>query len=236
MKRHAMGNCFAAKLATPSLNLQHPIASWSKQYAGSPLEFSSAHTEALAILMPLLLCGEQSAQLVFQQQALQFSQQQCADSVLALNEVEADEAWHDEALQMVFSQLPELAEQHKVRRTAQRFYAGLGRSLSLQQQFVRIASLDACVTQLMQLIERGSIGSRHPFSLLCGLIKKDEAKHVYVSKHFAQHLGASVSDMAEERLWVLGALMQLLKQQADQFEIIGVDLDKLEKRLELKWQ
>ncbi|WP_163132039.1 hypothetical protein [Agarivorans sp. Alg241-V36] len=236
MKRHPMGRCFAAKLATPTLNQQHPIASWAKQYAGSPIEFSSQHTEALSLLMPLLLCGEQSAQLVFQQQALQLAQHQPADSVLALNEVEADEAWHDEALQLVFSQLPELSGQHQVRRAAQRFYSGLGRSLSLQQQFVRIASLDACVTQLMQLIERGSIGSRHPFSLLCGLIKKDEAKHVYVSKHFAQHLGASVHEMAEERLWVLSALMTLLKQQASQFELIGVDLDKLEKKLELKWQ
>ncbi|MDO6762433.1 hypothetical protein [Agarivorans sp. 1_MG-2023] len=233
-ERHAMGRCFATQAAV--LSPEHAIARWAQQYSPDRLSFSDKHSEALALLMPLLLCGEQSAQLVFQQQAKNLEQHSNPLSIKALNEVEADEAWHDEALQWVFSQLPELAQQHKVRRSAQRFYSGLGRSLSLQQQFIRIASLDACVTQLMQMIERGTIGKNHPFSQLCGLIKKDEAKHVYVSKHFAQDLGASVQDMAEERLLVLQKLMTLLSSQAQQFEIIGVDLDQLQQRLELKWR
>ncbi|UPW19517.1 hypothetical protein M0C34_04360 [Agarivorans sp. TSD2052] len=233
MNRHPMGGCFSSHPG--KLNTEHAIAKWAQHYAKQGVHFNDTHSEALALLMPLLLCGEQSAQLVFQQQAKVLAPQVCKSSINALNEVEADEAWHDEALQWVFAQLPVLTEQHQIRRAAQRFYSGLGRSESLQQQFIRIASLDACVTQLMQMMERGTIGSQHPFSLLCGLIKKDEAKHVYVSKYFAKHLGASVADIAEERLLILQQLMTLLGRQANQFEVLGVDLEVLQKKLELKW-
>jgi hypothetical protein len=207
-----------------------------------------AHQVALAHLIPLLLCGEQSAQLVFNQEINllfntkkddaesheQSNNQTMIESLLA---VEADEFRHDQALQLILNDLPVIKNKRRIQRQAQHFYTLLGHGESRCQHFIKIATLDSCVTQVMHEIEHSLLlGAEHPFARLCGLIKKDEAKHVYVAKHHAQALGATPAMFKQAQRLVSRLLHQLLATQAEHFDYLGVDLTKIFTTLEDKWQ
>ena len=149
----------------------------------SPIVLNTVQTEAMAHLLPLLLCGEQSAQLVFNHEISRLSSQGKPKIIKALKEVESDECRHDIALQLVADDLPYFDSIMQTERQAKRFYTGLGRVNRYSEHFVRIATLDTCVTQIMHAFEHCKLGNQHAFTQLCGLIKKDEATHVYVSRH-----------------------------------------------------
>lgn len=214
------------------------IDQWIRSHAQAVNSWDPSEQHALAHLIPLLLCGEQSAQLVFSQEIHRlFSEHDEQNQVMinSLLEVEADECRHDQALQAVLKQLPNIEGKHHIQRQAQRFYTKLGRGEGRCQHFIKIATLDSCVTQLMQEFEHSLLGREHPFSQLCGLIKKDEAKHVYVAKHHAQALGATTAMFKQDQRAVSTLLHQLLATQVEHFDFLGVDLNKIFNTLEEKW-
>ncbi|MBR9729425.1 hypothetical protein ACFOD0_14950 [Shewanella intestini] len=219
------------------------LQDWISLQHDRPLQFNDKQSEMMTCLLPLLLCGEQSAQLVFNQEIARLNngdddliKMQRQLLINALREVESDECRHDIALQQVTDNLPVLTDTIKVQRMAKRFYTQLGRVDNYQQHFVRIATLDTCVTHIMHAFEHGKLGRTHRFSQLCGLIKKDEAKHVYVSRHHAILLGATSDNFAQQQEVVSKDLFRLLTTQDKAFEHMGVCLDDLHKKLERKWQ
>ncbi|WP_119968033.1 hypothetical protein [Shewanella japonica] len=224
------------------------LQDWINLQAQTPLLFSDNQTESMARLLPLLLCGEQSAQLVFNQEIIRLHVQDLDKTlstdisqrngkiVTSLMEVESDECRHDIALQTVSDKLPYIEDTRQVQRLAKRFYSGLGRVNDYSQHFVRIAILDTCVTQIMQAFETSKLGGEHPFSVLCGLIKKDEAKHVYISRHHAIELGATNDDFYQQQSLITHELFQLLTSQHHSFENMGICLDAIQHKLEEKWQ
>ena len=213
------------------------IRHWMANRYNSAIYYSEEERESLAHLIPLLLCGEQSAQLVFNNeiQRLCASDEEASSAILCLKEVEAEELVHDLALQLVQSELPIVAQTIKIQRQAKHFYLQLGRVNSYCEHFVRIAILDTCVTQIMHEFEHSRLGKGHPFAFLCGLIKKDEAKHVYVAKHHAQYLGADKAMFMAEHEMVLPKLHILLSSQSAHFEALGIELTQLFNKLEDKW-
>jgi len=211
---------------------------WIRAHEQEVSRWDQSTQYALAHLIPLLLCGEQSAQLVFNQEIDRlFSENQEQNQVMikSLLEVEADECRHDQALQAILKKLPIIEEKHHIQRQAQHFYTKLGRGESRCQHFIKIATLDSCVTQLMYEFEHSLLGADHPFALLCGLIKKDEAKHVYVAKHHAQALGATTAMFKQDQRSVSRLLHQLLATQVEHFDFLGIDLNKIFNTLEEKW-
>lgn len=238
MNAHVNTRCFPAPAARSTLaprknNLR--ILDWMETEGVDLQMYSSAEQNSLSVLIPLLLCGEQSAQLVFSQEVARLAHQ-CQHSMKALQEVELDEYYHDLALQHVLNQLPKQPLQRQAQRKAKRFYTSLARADNLSQHFVRISTLDACVTQLMQAVEHCYLGAHHPFARLCGLIKKDEAKHVYVSRQHAFLLGATKQDFVAEQQLILAALFGLLSEFEQTFTQLGIDLNLVFQRLEAKWQ
>ncbi|WP_025565632.1 hypothetical protein [Psychromonas sp. SP041] len=215
------------------------IEKWIALHAKNVKTWEITDQYALAHLIPLILCGEQSAQLVFNQEINRlFSENQDDNQTMikSLLEVEADEHRHDQALQAILNALPIIENKRHIQRQAQRFYAQLGRGEDRCQHFIKIATLDACVTQVMHEFEHCLLGVNHPFSHLCGLIKKDEAKHVYVARHHAQALGATSAMFRKEQHSVSHLLHQLLDTQVEHFHFLGVDLNKIFTNLERKWQ
>ncbi|WP_065188586.1 hypothetical protein [Shewanella woodyi] len=213
-----------------------------KQWMGNRYNSANYYTEvernALAHLLPLLLCGEQSAQLVFNNEINRLCHSEVEDiqtRIKILKEVEAEEFIHDSALQLVQSELPLVAGINDIQRQAKRFYLKLGRVDTYCEHFIRIAILDTCVTQIMHEFEHSKLGPGHPFARLCGLIKKDEAKHVYVAKHHAEELGATKAMFIGEHKMVVNRLYELLIGQEVHFTQLGVHLDKLFERLEDRW-
>lgn len=240
MQTKVLTRCFPLKPVTGAntaltANSQR-IMCWLGDTQHKPVQFSDTQTDAMSRLLPLLLCGEQSAQLVFNSEIQRLAAEQQHFLVACLQDVEADEHRHDIALQQVAHSLSELPEFTQVQRKAKRFYAHLGRVSTYSEHFVRIAILDTCVTHIMQAFEHCHLGEEHRFSQLCGLIKKDEAKHVYVSRKHAIALGATLNQFSHQHEYVVGDLMTLLQTQGDAFESMGVCLDRLNQKLEAKWR
>ncbi|WP_394131154.1 hypothetical protein [Shewanella maritima] len=239
------GKATAAKHITG--NNANRLQAWIDEQQRKPVQFTDHHLEQLSSLLPLLLCGEQSAQMVFNQEILRlqtqqieltpsFTQSQQQSIVTTLVEVESDECRHDIALQQVADQLPILHSYTQAQRKAQLFYSQLGRVDNYSEHFVKIAVLDTCVTQIMHAFESSSLGRQHRFSQLCGLIKKDEAKHVYISRQHAQALGATSRDFNLAQQQVSHDLFALLCSQDHAFEQMGICLDDIQQKLEAKWR
>lgn len=214
----------------------HRINQWITAQSLQGHMFNDRQAEHMARLLPLLLCGEQSAQLVFNQEISRLSQLDEQQLISTLLDVEADEYRHDVALQLAAAEVANQPDFYQVQRQARRFYASLGRVECFSDHFVRIATLDTCVTHIMHAFEHSNLGKQHPFSQLCNLIKKDEAKHVYVSREHAMSLGAEQADFIDARQQVVSQLFGLLLGQQQSFEQMGVCLTQLQTKLEDKWQ
>ena len=167
------------------------LARWMAEHPREQWDLPDHQTEALALLIPMLLCGEQSAALIFNRETSRLNSQLAGECARAIASIEADELMHDQALQAVAGHLPRLSGQARVKRRAQLFYARLGSDHdSIARLFTGIQHLDACVCQIMHHVANSDIGKNHPFARLFSRIKRDEARHVLVSKRHARALGA----------------------------------------------
>jgi hypothetical protein len=229
-----------ANASHPDLS-NHPITQWLATHQHTEFNLSILQRNALANLIPLLLCGEQSAVHVFNHEyrRLEESTNQPMSShdthsrnnqlaMQNLQRIEADERLHEQALQFILQTLPKSNDQHKIKRKAQQFYANIQQySASVAQHFWLISQLDACVCILMNSVARSSIKDS-PLAQLFNLIKKDEARHVKIAKQYSLLLAQNTPTQ------VLGAkgqvqhqLVQLLKTQSSAFEHLKIDSNTL---------
>jgi len=196
--------CFALPQALKNTDIStnnekkaSPINQWLVDHQALNFNLSVMQQSALARLIPLLLCGEQSAVFVFHNEHQRLTnepndnnQQHPSTSenriykqaIKNLKRIEQDELHHEKALQFLLNKLPKAAEQHKIKRQAQQFYAKLQqKNQSIAQQFQVIAQLDTCVCILMQSVASSSIKDT-PLADLFKMIRKDEARHVAIAK------------------------------------------------------
>ena len=203
----------------------HPILHWMEHFPQAADELPFKYQIAMAKLIPLLLCGEQSALFVFNKESARTTGD---SSTKALAEIEADESLHESALQMLLSSLP-VVDSHRTKRLAQKFYASLEkRTHSIAEHFLSISKLDACVCIIMHEISKSSI--RYSYTArLFEYIKNDEARHVKIAKTHANLLNPSVS--FDDGHSMRGELINLLSTQKKAFEELDVDFAKLSRRI-----
>ncbi len=187
----------------------------------------SAGADALATLLPVLQCGEESASLVFDALALTA----CPPDQLALRCIAEEERLHEQLLHGLAASLPSPAQQAPIRSAARRFYVRQ-QHRSVAVHFVRIAALDsgACVI-LAALLRRTAVVARA--REVQGIFKRiyaDEARHVRLSRrHAIGRLAPSiVDDVAHE---TRRQLADVLGTVAACFEALGVDADQLDRHL-----
>lgn len=200
---------------------------WRKLFLNNKSMLSHRHEEALARLIPLLLCGEQSAIHVFGEEIERLQGSPWSNSVSLLKEIETDEYTHEQALQTVSSVLMEPVDIHSIKRKARHFYLGLGATSGMIEHFARISELDTCVCIIMNAITHSALGSRHLITQLFERIKQDEARHVYVCRKHYTLLGGERSLLKQGKSSVSKKLVSLLKTEANSFEMLGVDPDAL---------
>ena len=92
--------CFILFLMTAA------TASLPAKLSEQRLAITSSQEEALARLLPALLCGEQSAIAVFHAEALRLSQAARSASLAVFGAIEADEGAHEVSLQILANTLP----------------------------------------------------------------------------------------------------------------------------------
>ena len=183
------------------------------------------HQEALAELLPVLLCGEESASLAFGRFSAHqgFSRQARAE----LERIGNEEQSHERALQALRQVLPPSPADADVRRAARRFFAGISRS-DPGEHFARIAALDGGVCQLLGALRRRGLPLTTDATVagIVARIHRDEARHVSASSHYARlllgkHQARAVGHETRKQLASLMAL------RGAALETLGVDVDRL---------
>lgn len=200
-------------------------ANWRKQlYAAGP-SMTAAQMDATARLAAVLLCGEQSAIQIFSAEVRQGRVP--ARALDGLRRIEHDEHLHEQALTSFCEFLPVPNDVHQLKRKAQRFFAGLGRVEDMARHFGQIAHLDAAVCKIMWHIEKSSLHGSSPLVLLAQQIKRDEARHVAVSRRYAETLNLDSATRSADAERVCAGLVRMLQPLGASFEAIGVDSDRL---------
>lgn len=206
------------------------LVSWRSEFAGALGGMNPRRREALARLIPALLCGEQSAQFIFHHYAANpHPRMQGMLGKLAM--IEREEDVHERALQWLSLQVGQPPDQHLRKRKAQRFYSALARNVDLGQHFASIAALDSCVCRIMDSLASAQRGHSPALYQLFNAIKQDEARHVGVSRRCAVLLGIGRRERDRQRASIGDVIVPFLQADGDAFEALEVDPDRLFRQL-----
>ncbi|MGJ3649183.1 3-oxoacyl-ACP synthase [Sphingomonas sp. GlSt437] len=183
-----------------------------------------AQAEALAVLVPLLGCGEEAAALAFDGLA-DAADDDLAAPALAL--IADEERVHEQLLSALAAALPPTDRQPQLMRAARRFHIDLGRG-SGAEHLARIAGIDAAVCTILSRMLRpdAAIGADPVTRALFGRIHRDEARHVRVSRTLARSLGSARAN-ADVAAGAREALAGVLGLAGAAFDTLGVDPDAL---------
>lgn len=185
-----------------------------------PVMLGERQAAALAVLVPLLGCGEEAAALAFDGLA---GMERDPDAARTLATIAAEEREHDALLTALVDGLPATDEAATLRRAARRFHIrlGVGRPAA---HLGRIAAIDAAVcTVLSRLLRPGNpLASDATTATLFARIHRDEARHVRVSRQLAtaRLARAELDDLAAG---ARAALADVLMLAGGAFEALGVD-------------
>lgn len=191
---------------------------------------TAAAAQGLADLLPTLLCGEASAERVFDEAAAQMKARRDAAFAAALRAIAADEGRHERWLEALRRRLPP-PQSRVVARRAARFLRGLA-SPDLACHLSRVAALDAGVCLVLAAVTaRGTpLAAEAEIADIFTRIRRDEGRHVRISRRAAAVLGYAAEAAAAERRAVLDGFADLLAPQAAAFAAIGVDYALLRQR------
>lgn len=208
----------------PVIENDHWYYQWLKNFDKNIDQLTHQDARALASLLPMLLCGEQSAVVFFHNKA---TNAEFTQSHQLLTQIAQDEYIHDQALQKLVNQLPTPTNHHQLKRRSQSFYLSLAKNISVAEQFARIHQLDRAVCKIMHAISKSRIRNHANLSYLFSQISKDEARHSNICKRQALALNLSKTEMEKQAGILRRKLVNLLRPVADYFERLEVDSDKL---------
>lgn len=204
---------------------------WGDDFSSPSLVMKSTHQEALARLVPALLCGEQSAIEIFQTEAEYLTREARTSSFTLFHIIENDEAAHEASLQLLRAKLPVADDENAIRRRSQRYFTSLGRAKTVAHHFGQVAQLDSAVCAIMWYVQNSEVGGNSMVGRLAERIKHDEARHVSISRQHAFSLGLSRDEYFHQGELVRCELTSMLQYVANSFEDIGIDADLLFARI-----
>lgn len=205
---------------------------WQSPESGAMLAMAPVAAQALADLMPLLLCGEESAEFVFAAAVPHLPEHVDPALAVELARIADDERRHGMYLSALRSRLPPPADPGATRQ-ATRFLRKLA-TTDLGMHLARVAALDASFCQVLAEICRPGteIAAVPELVDLFRRIRSDEGRHVRVSRQCATALGVTPETEHAERNWVVREFAALMAAAATAFAAVGVDMQRLLDRLE----
>jgi len=186
--------------------------------------------EALGRLLPVLLCGEESAFQVFWREAGRLTDVQYRRSLALARRIAAEELEHEQLLRELRNCCPAPDDLASLRLRARRFFLRMA-SREPALHFARVAALDSGVCVILAAVAKPFARSPAVVDTL-NRIRRDEAKHVRFSREHSRELGADKSLLAETATCVRSELVALLYPLASSFEDLGLDADHLFRRVE----
>jgi demethoxyubiquinone hydroxylase (CLK1/Coq7/Cat5 family) len=181
---------------------------------------------ALAALLPLLGCGEEAAALAFD--GLSGSANVNHASANSLRAIAADERVHDALMRQLGRALPPVPRHQATLRVARRFHIHLGEG-GAALHLARIAALDAAVcTVLSRLLNTKPLAADRNICAILARIRHDEARHVAVARTLTIATG-NVRMLRDAAAAARGALASILMLEAESFDALTIDPDKLQR-------
>ena len=216
--RRGMSACYAVRGAT------RPLAS---DCFGLP----TAAAQALAEVLPVLICGEVSAETVFTSAGEMFTRRGEAALGEALASIANDELRHAQWLAYLRAGLPS-PRASGAARAVTRFLRGL-HTHELATHLARVAALDAAVCLVLaRACARTAPLAAHPVPFgIFNRIRKDEGRHVRISRRCANALGLPAGAAAQAQREVHAQFAELLLPWGDSLETLGISLARLHQRL-----
>ena len=215
---------------TRARSFTYPRAPVSDWWAGYLPSLDTAHAgAATAGLLALLRAGEQSAQATFSRLVTRLPHGSARELQSALVNIGADEARHDQLLAAAGN----VAGVVQVRppTSVRRFFLRL-ESREIGVHLARVASLDACVCQTVAAVLNAKPQWLHPTLVLAlGEIRRDEGRHVKLTKSLAQKMGVGPElfrDVGAETRHGFDAVLAIYDTAL--FEL-GVDTHTLHRRI-----
>jgi hypothetical protein len=187
----------------------------------------AARLKSLAVLVQVLLCGEESAALAFDVLARRRRRQGDAlELIQALSRIADDERQHRRWLLDVQCTLPCINNDSPLIAAGSQFFVGLA-CRDAGEHFTRIAALDSAVCWLL-----AALGKSQPllFYRAFRRILQDEARHVAISSAYAKRLAAPGKRM-EQAAITRHALTAMLAKHSQCFDTLEIDPDRLLMRL-----
>ncbi len=184
-----------------------------------PLGLSDTEVEALASLLPMLQCGEESASLAFDHLAKSMGEQEQQD----LQHIVEEERQHEVLLAEISLGLPRTPRSASARKIIRHFYLRQHHDI-LGAHFARIAALDsATCTILAAMTSRRSALYRCPaVHERLARIHRDEADHVALSRtHAKKRVTSGFADRLAQDC--RSDLADLLEDGTGAFAVLGID-------------
>jgi hypothetical protein len=193
------------------------------------VQLDTRHCEALAELLPVLLCGEESAVLTFAGYVGSAELQAAARKEFCA--IQSDEERHTTWLQRLKLALPAPRSDPGLLRQVRRFFAAV-REPELGRHLARIAALDSAACVVLGALRRRGAAVRTDRTLadLFAQIHRDEVRHVAIALHYARLL-CEAADLRILAVDTRAGLTRLLARRADALEQLGVCPDALLQRL-----
>lgn len=188
------------------------------------VRLSAANAAALAELLRILGCGEESAALAFEHLGNSWHDSSIRS---ALAGIAADERQHQLLIAGLTEALPPPRQDPSLEATMRRFFMRLA-ARDVLVHLVRIVAIDSAVCHILGALRgRGMpLASDVRVSAILERIHRDEARHVAIASRCAAALlksarGREIAADARQQL------TQLLRLRADSLDTLSVDPDRL---------
>ena len=192
------------------------------------VRLSAGSAGALAELLRVLSCGEESAALTFDHLGNSWHERPLRS---ALAGIAADEREHQALLAGLRASLPQPRQDPSLEATLRRFFMRLA-DRDVLVHFVRIVAIDSAVCHILGALRgRGKpLAADVRVGSILERIHRDEARHVAIASRCAAPLlksarGREIAADAREQL------TRLLRLRADSLDSLSVDPDRLFSRL-----
>jgi hypothetical protein len=216
--------CLSARAKSANIDAVNSYHSPKRINLSSLSEFEK---QALANLMPLLICGEETAVLVFDDLAEALKNKLRDPLIQDLKSITLDEIRHSDDLEELREHLPDTLDRRAVYRVA--VFLKVLKSDDPINQLALLASLDAAVCQLLSTLLRAGtpLSNCSQVAHILRRIQLDEARHVRITRDGYLSLGLSCQEYSLAQSKVLKAFIALLKPAKNDFAYLGIDIESL---------
>jgi hypothetical protein len=233
-------------LASDALCFRHAVPVVSSPDAIAPVRFdparltrdlselSEVEIAALGRLLPILLCGEESAFQVFWREGRRIPNTQVSRTRALARRIAAEELQHERLLQELRSYCPVPDDIASTLARTRHFFLRMA-SRDPAVHFAMVAALDSGVCVILSALAKPLSRATVLVEIL-NRIRSDEARHVRFSRQHSYELGVSTSLLADTAVRVRSELAALIHPFGNAFEDLGVDADRLFRRVNVhRW-